>query len=109
MFAVALIIFQYSFITSASCPGDFRFNSFDFFLFPLISIKNLNLPVKLLSNVSLANEETLQVGIIPNFDRRIISLIHDVEFKYLERYISFAARPTKRIDSLIMKLAQRVL
>jgi len=47
--------------------------------------------------------------IIPNFDRRIISLIHDVEFKYLERYISFAARPTKRIDSLIMKLAQRVL
>ena len=46
---------------------------------------------------------------IPSFDRRIIYLIHGLEFKYLENYLSFVAKPAKKIDTLMMNLTQKIL
>lgn len=46
---------------------------------------------------------------IPNFDKRIISAIRGLEFKYLENYLSFVAKPAKKIDTLMMNLTQRIL
>ncbi len=47
--------------------------------------------------------------IIPNIDRRIISIISDVEFNYLNNVLNFVAKPAKRFDKLMMNLTKRII
>ena len=44
---------------------------------------------------------------IPNFDKRIISAIRGLEFKYLEKFSFSVALPVKSIDKFMMNLTRR--
>ena len=46
---------------------------------------------------------------IPNFDKRIISAIRGLEFKYLDKFAFFVALPIKSIDKFMTNLTRRAL
>lgn len=46
---------------------------------------------------------------IPNFDKRIISAIRGLEFKYLDKISFFVALPVKSIDKFMTNLTRRTL
>ncbi len=48
-------------------------------------------------------------GIFPTADRRIISFIQDIDFKYLENALSFVVTPVKSFDTFLMNLTNRIL
>lgn len=45
--------------------------------------------------------------LFPNIDRRVVSLIQRIEFKYAESTFSFIAKPIKNIDTFMTNLAKR--
>lgn len=48
-------------------------------------------------------------GVFPTADRKIISFIQDIDFKYLENAFSFVVIPTKSIDTFLMNLTHKIL